>query len=283
MGSEEDYLGARWEYRMARMVEANVPAGGRVFALNGLPDAYTSREILVAYQGAQNQVLEDILGVAAYDIYRPQRVWVFRFPARGVRGLRVVQTAAMPKPEEQWSVHEMRVLSHGAELSRDARWRLAAFPNPWDVTMAFDNSEATRWRTWETASPGNYIGVDFGRAETVDELRLETSPDDWDVKFRVEALDAQGRWAPVDAQLEERRMTYDGSLKKAATYELHERGVDYLIIRDNDWGGPVFSADPESWGLQVIARTGTPTDRNGSAATLYHVDPRAYPIDQVKP
>ena len=36
--------------------------------------------------------------------------------------------------------------------------------------MAFDNSQATRWRSWEVAGPGMYIDVDFGYPEAVDEV-----------------------------------------------------------------------------------------------------------------
>lgn len=280
--SEQDYLSVNPEYQFARMIEAGVPEGARVLAVNTVPDAYTTREVLVAYEGTFNAVLEDILGVAAFDIYRPSRAWVFHFPSRMVRGVRIVQTATMPKAEYQWSVHELRLYSRGAEVARDAQWRLSAFPNPWDVTMAFDNSEATRWRTWETTRPGDSLRVEFAQDEAVDEVRLETSPDNSFVKLRLEVMDSKvggNVWTPTDVAMEELPMTYEGSLKKAAAYEMHARGVDYLLMRDTDWGGPIFSADPASWGLRIVVRAGAP----GVGATLYRLDTPVTPDSRSKP
>ncbi|MEQ1947059.1 MAG: glycosyltransferase family 39 protein [Bryobacteraceae bacterium] len=270
--SEEEFLGWRQDYQIARMIENTVPEGGRVYTTNGLPDAYTTREILVGYEGAENALAEDILGIAGFEIYSPSRAWVSHFSPRKVSAIRIVQTAAMPKPEEQWNIHEVHVYSKGREVPRDPRWRLSAFPNPWDVGMAFDHSLATRWRTWETTKPGDFLQLDFGAEQTIDELRLITSPDNEDVQLRLETKDAQGHWLPLDvkdAAFEKRHMAPEDDVKRAATYELRQRGIDYILVRDTDWGGTLFSSDPASWGLAVASRVGP----KGSGATLYQINP----------
>ena len=91
----------------------------------------------------------------------------------------------------------MRFFHHGVELPRQANWRLRAWPNPWEVQLAFDASLATRWRTWETVKPGDYLDVDFGREEAVDEIRLDTSADCLALKLQAEALDPGGQWVPL--------------------------------------------------------------------------------------
>ncbi|MEQ1885847.1 MAG: discoidin domain-containing protein [Bryobacteraceae bacterium] len=270
--TEEEYLGWRQEYQIARMIEKTVPEDGRVYTTNGVPEAYTTREILVGYEGAENALAEDFLGVAGFDIYSPTRAWVSRFSPSPVRGIRVVQTATMPKAEEQWNIHEFLLYSQGKEIPRAAEWRISSFPNGWDAGMAFDGSLATRWRTWETAKPGNYIQVDFGREQTIDELRLVTSPDNEDVQLGLEVEDSHGQWAPVNgkgAAFEKRHFVPEGNVRRAATYELQQRGIDYVLVRDSDWGGPLFAPDPTSWGFTIAGRVGP----KGAGATLYRITP----------
>ena len=65
---------------------------------------------------------------------------------------------------KNWTVSEMRVLAGGGELPRTPEWRLSAWPNGWDVQLAFDNNYATRWSTWQAMPPRAYVAIDFGRA-----------------------------------------------------------------------------------------------------------------------
>ena len=62
--------------------------------------------------------------------------------------------------EAMWGINELRFYRAGQELRRVAAWRLSAWPNPWDVQLAFDNNPVTRWSTWEAYQPGMYVEVD---------------------------------------------------------------------------------------------------------------------------
>jgi hypothetical protein len=106
-----------------------------------------------------------------------------------------------------------------------------------------------------------YLDVDFGREEMVDEVRLETSPDYNRVRLQLETLDAAGRWQRIAAQPEDRVLRSPKSVRRAATYEMHLRGEDYLLIRSRDFGAEDFRQDPEGWGLKIVAE--------GYGATLY--------------
>jgi hypothetical protein len=241
-------------YRAARFVERTVPPGEKVLAFGGVADAYTSREVLVDYEGALNEQLSDILSAAWDEIARPSRALEFRFPEHALRRIRVVQTTAAPKADEQWSVHEFRIYHRSAEIPRSAEWRLRAFPNPWGVPFAFDNSEVTRWRSWETAAPGMFIDVEFPGEIRADEVRIETSTDNPDLRLRLEEMDGSGRWRAIGGAPAELTLTPEVSLRRAAAYELRAHGVGYLLVRDGDAGAKFYVEDPGSWNFTAIAR-----------------------------
>jgi hypothetical protein len=249
-------------YGIVRMIEDHVPAGAPVLAANGLPDAYTSHEILVSFQAAPNEDLADILNVGWDEGRQPTRRITFRFPSGAFRRMRILQTG-VGVPLEEFKAHEVRFFSRGAEIPRDPAWRLRAWPNPWDVQMAFDNSPATRWRSWETASPGMYIDADFGKYESVDEVRLDTSLDYANIRLQVEAMNPSGQWTKIASEQDTKTIPVPVGIRKWASRELHERGIDYVLMQDTDWGAADMIDDPESWGFQVLAK--------GYGARLYKV------------
>jgi Dolichyl-phosphate-mannose-protein mannosyltransferase len=249
--SREEFLNANlFRYNLIRMVDDRVPRGEPVFAPGSLATSYMSHELIQAFQGALNNTLSDFLAVAYYEQLQPTRGIVFQFPRRAIRRLRLVETAQAPAAH-QWNVHELRFFDHGREIARAPEWRVRAHPNPWEIGLAFDNSPVTRWRSWQTGAPGMFIEVDFGREQTVDEVRMETSPDyPWPFQFRVEA-----DGATVADHFEETTIRYRVPMRRAATYELAARGIHYLLIQDGDWGVDDFNSDPESWGLEKVARS----------------------------
>jgi hypothetical protein len=121
---------------------------------------------------------------------------------------------------------------------------LRASPNPWEVQLAFDNSPATRWRSWERATPGMYLDVDFGKSVPVDEVRLETSYDSRNVQVQVEGLARN----PVVSGMEP-----PAWIRNAAAYEMAQRGIHYLLIHDSDPIAEDIRDDPDGWGLSEIA------------------------------
>jgi hypothetical protein len=156
-------------------------------------------------------------------------------------------------PERQWSVHEIRFFHAGVELPRQPEWRLEAWPNPWEVQLAFDNSPATRWRSWETLSPGMYIQVDFGKPGQVDEVRLETSVDSSDAREQVELIDNSGNQVALVGNPEVTSITPAPWIRRAATFEMASRGIHYLLIGNGDPTAADIREDPEGWGLKQVA------------------------------
>jgi hypothetical protein len=97
----------------------------------------------------------------------------------------------------------------------------------------------------------------------VDRVTVETCPDDSGIQTAVQVLDDRGIWQQVGGQAAEENVKPRGDIRRAAVYELHVRGVNYLLIRDTDYGSEDIRDDPESWGLKQIAA--------GSGARIYQV------------
>lgn len=259
----DQYLHGFGGYRQAQLLERHVPRGESVLSMNGLPEAYTSREVRVSFQAASNEMLTDIL-MTGFDYgHQPWRTHTFRFPATRGRRWRVVQTGP-GSPSDQWSIHEFRFLHQGRELPRRPEWRLIAWPNPWDVQLAFDNSPVTRWRTWERAGPGMFVEVDFGSEEFVDEVRLETSNYVDRVQPRLE-LESHGRWNAVSDRPEDRTTSPPGAMRFRASRELNLRGVHYVLMSAKDFGATDMRDDPHSWGMEILGET--------SDSTVYRIVP----------
>lgn len=252
--SPDDFLNkVHPPYGIARMIEGNVPEGEAVLTMNGIAESYTRREIRVGFQSASNEVLRDILNMG-WDLgAQPFRARLFRFTEQPLRRIRVLQTAR-GAPADMWNVHELRVYRGGNELARAPQWRLRAWPNPWDVQLAFDNSPATRWRSWETPWPGMYLEVDFGREERIDQVRIETSPDSPSVRLELQALNSAGQWQTIAPEPEDIDVAPPPLMRRAATYELNARGIHYIALYDTDFGADHIRQDPDSWALREVAR-----------------------------
>jgi 4-amino-4-deoxy-L-arabinose transferase-like glycosyltransferase len=252
---EDRFLDAHLaNYRMARLVERTVPAHAAIFAWSQVAEAYTRRNILVGYQSASNQVLQDVLQSALFEALWPQGMLEFRFRPATVRRLRVVQTAR--SQTDRWSVSELRVFRGEAELPREPAWRLHARPNPWQIQLAFDNTPVTRWRTWQPIAGGEFVEIDFGRAQPVDRVLVECSRDQGKIKLRLEAADESGRWQTLADALRVSDRPPIPQLKRMATEELKLRGVSYMVVYHDDFGARDFRSHPDEWGIVPVGVLG---------------------------
>ena len=260
--TQEAYLKREPAYVLAQMMEEFVPADAKVLAFAQPAASYTSRQVLVGYEGAFNELLQDILWVPMFRDFQPTRVLTFQFPPRELRKVRVVQTASLA--DGQWSVSELRVLANGHELPRDPEWRLTARPNPWDVQLAFDNSPVTRWRTWQPPAAGMYVEIDFARNKKLDSVIVESSGDTSATKIKLEGLGDDRKWTTVAGAPTESVRPSRVSLRQAATAELKSRGIRYLLITEDNIGANDFQLYSKLWGMKIIAQRGT--------ARLYYIE-----------
>lgn len=248
--SEEGYLARKFpDYSVARMVEEKVPEREKILTFAQIPEAYTTRETLVVYQGAWNEVLGDMLLTPFNPGAQPARRLEFRFEPRRLRRLRVVQTASGSR--EHWSMAELRVYGRGEELRRESRWRLRAHPNPWDVQRAFDNSPATRWRSWEGLFDGMWVEVDFGAGTEVEGVSVECAADQPSIRLRLEG-DAGAGWEEVPAVLAERDAGAPAGLRRMVAEEMKRAGVRYVLVHTGGFGWEDFRERAAAWNVTQL-------------------------------
>ena len=99
-----------------------------------------------------------------------------------------------------------------------------------------------------------YIQVDFGRSQTLDEVDVDTSADYPKIRLQVVAANGDGSWVTIGSNPEIRTITVPSEIRRWATRDIHNHGLDYILMRDSDWGAEDMREDPESWGLLEIAK-----------------------------
>lgn len=238
-------------YSVVRLIETRTPPDAAVFTFRPIPEAYTSRRILVEYESASNESLGRILKSAFAEGLQPTWRARFQFPNRPLAGIRVVQTAS---GRDLWSIHELRIFDSGQELPRLPRWRLTADPFPWTIQDAFDNSPLTLWRSGEAIHPGMYVQVNFNGIERADTVLIESSPDQGQIRLKLDGVDAAGRWQALSDAPAISEMGVPLGLRRAATRELERRGIGYLLVFDGELGAADFSSNQDLWDIREIGR-----------------------------
>src|ERR1022692_4792880 len=234
-------------YALKIPIELAVPRGERIFSFAGRSEAYIDRDIFVSYESTLANLAQDVLW--APQGHKPEHALHFKFLPVTTRGVRVVNSATAT---DFWTVAEMRLRSQGRELPRSPDWRLSAWPNGWEVQLAFDNNYATRWSTWETISRHARIQVEFGLAQRVDEVVLEGDPA-WNAHLQVEVLLDTGRWVPLTDTSEIVKAEFPPGLRHAVTRELKAIGFRFLLVNDGDMVFADMKKYPTFWGVTQLA------------------------------
>ncbi len=250
---EAEYLSSHLIYNdVERMIESDTASGSAIFMYRPIPEAYTSRRLLVGWQSTPNQISGLILQTACDPQVEPTWRVRFAFPRQPLSGIRLVQTATA---DSLWTIHELRVFDGARELPRDPAWRLTADPYPWGIQDAFDNSLITMWRSGESLRPGMSVRVDFHRSEQADAVLMESAPDQPGLRLKLEGLDASGVWKPLD----DAPRIYDAAaplgLRRAAAHELKGRGIDYILAFEDERETADLRSRPELWGVREVGRT----------------------------
>ena len=235
------------ESELKAPVEMNVPKGGKVFTFSGRPESYIDRDLVVSYESSLGNLVNDILW--APQAHPPNYQEHFKFLPVTTRAIRVVNMGTSP---DFWTVSELRIYSKGRELARSPEWRLSAKPNGWDVQLAFDNSYATRWSSWQPMSPGQWIQVEFPAPVTVDDVVLECDPA-WDARPQVEVLRGDGRWAPMTDTMDAVKMWPPEGIRRAAARDVRALGFRYILVNEGDMVFQDMGRYPAYWGVTEIA------------------------------
>ena len=235
------------DYALKVPIELHVPRGERIFSFAGRPEAYIDRDIIVSYESTLGNLAQDILWTP--QGHNPANAQHFKFLPVSTRGVRVVNIAT---GSGFWTVSEMRLLSKGRELPRSPSWRVSAWPNGREAPLAFDNSYATRWSTWEAVAPRTRLQVEFPSAQRLDEVVLEGEPA-WTARLQVEVLSDSGRWVALTDTPELVKAEFPPGIRRAATRELKSLGLRYLLINKGDMVYEDMRKFPTFWGVTQLA------------------------------
>jgi hypothetical protein len=249
-------------YAISKLIDKHVPPNGKVLTYAGPAEAYTSRDVLVVYQGGLNQVLGDILAAGLSADYQPIHAWTFKFAGREVRRLRLVQTKASP---QEWTIAELHVFAARGEFRPDNAWRLRAAPNPWDVQFAFDRCPVTRWKTWEPSRAGMSVEIDFGRTIWVDTVRADVPPDQSELSARLEVETPAGKWETASEAPERTSQPTIANARRVVMEELKRLGITHLAMQDSDeFISKELYLNRAGWGVTLAAE--------GPGIKLYSID-----------
>jgi hypothetical protein len=205
--------------------------------------------VIVEYQSAEGEIDGRILRTGAIPEYAPTMRLSFPFAAQPLRAIRLVQANTA---SDTWTIHELRVFNGTHELPRRTEWRLRARPYPWTIQDAFDNSLVTSWSTGESLRPGMFVEVAFGGLTDADAVALETAPNQWQVRLQLEGEDAHGQWKLLAAAPQQTEEARPIGLRRAVAAELKLRGIDYLLLFDQDGGAADLRRNPARWGIRPV-------------------------------
>jgi hypothetical protein len=237
-------------YRVTRMVEQAAAPGSTVFTFTPIPEAYTSRRILVAFQSAENVISQRTLFTGFVPEYAPTWRLRFPFPRQSLQAVRVIQTNTAA---DLWTMHELRIFDGDREWPRDSRWRVTGHPDPWRLPNLLDGKLITFWVCGETLRPAQFVEVDFGQPQPADSVRIETSPNQWGLRLQLEGEDADGRWQRLATEPDISSVPTPPGLRRAAAEELKRRGIDYLLMFDGEFGADDLQKNAPLWGVRQVA------------------------------
>jgi hypothetical protein len=232
-----------------------VPKGKRVWSSTPVGEAYSVTDVMINYQSAEGERIEDILLTADTADFAPRWNLRYTFPGRRVQHLRMTQTGMTQTgaSPDLWSIGEMRIFSGQDPIARTPSWRFDAVPFPWDIALAFDGNPVTRWRSWESIHPGMHVDVDFGAPVEIDRVELHSSHDQWKIEVHPESCDGSG-CAVIPAKLDKLEDPPIGDLRRLATQTVKARGIYYLFINDAYRTAADMNKDPAGWGLEFVAQ-----------------------------
>jgi hypothetical protein len=207
--------------------------------------------VLEYWHSAQADRLTDALrvAVARHDaLFDVKAEW----PSREMSGLRIRVPEASPV---EWMIHEVTLYCGGDAVADSPHWQLHAWPNAWELPLAFDGNLATRWRSLEPIRAGMYVEADFDRTETLSGA-VVTSPTPLPPEFYGRGRDG---WQLLTSRPVVTQRPPD-DLRTAATRAIRGAGFRYILADTGNEGIGVFGAamlgHEAEWGLEKTAELG---------------------------
>jgi hypothetical protein len=238
-------------YRTAELVNREVPANGKVFAMSAPQDAYIDADVVVSFQSAEGSNLRDLLWTASRLDFQPSWILTFHFPSQLLHGIRVEEMAS-GSLDDEWTVGEVRFSDAGNAVLPRQSWRLEANTNPWDLHFAFDNNPATRWGSRRTMTAGMWMGARFGQPLNLDTVELDCSHDQWAIRLKLEGLDQAGNWHALAAEPVKSERPVDRDLRRSALELFKQHGITHILLNKDDALLQDFEKYTNLWGVRRV-------------------------------
>ena len=254
---EAEYIATHeQQYAVAKLLEKLTPPNARILALDSVVNAYLDREATVYWQSAEGDRMLDALRLAEMG----QRVslceWKARWPAADVGAVRLRLAASVPG---EWQVGDLRMFSGEDQVSNSPQWELWAWPNPWEVPLAFDGNLATRWRTWEQARAGMLIEADFDHPQRLSAVSLLTLGSPGEAPIQVFGQGTDGRWRLL-ANGPDTALGQPRDLRLDAARALRSAGFRWILAATGSGGNApianVLAEQAPQWGVEVAGNAG---------------------------
>ncbi len=231
----------------SQMIDAEVPLGKKVLSTSPLADGYSKSDVMVTYQSAEGDLLQEVLTTATDAGTMPTWKNRYTFPPRILGRLRLAQTAT--NPSDNWSIGELKFFSGDLEVKAA---KLDAKPFPWDIGLVVDGNLTTRWKSWEPIHPGMYVDAEFPPGTVIDRVEMFSSHDQSQIRVHLEHCVGVA-CKPFEAKLTQSDEPQPADLRKDATREVLRHGIRYFLIDDGNWLAPDIRKDPERWNMKFIS------------------------------
>jgi hypothetical protein len=100
------------------------------------------------------------------------------------------------------------------------------------------------------------MSVEFPQPVESDGVLLESAHDQYQIKLKLEGMDESGAWKTLSEAAEASDIPPRLGLRRAASFEAKQRGIDYLVVFDFDFNAADFRDKARIWGLTPIAEHG---------------------------
>ncbi len=251
--SEPAYLERiSWDYRIAKMVEANTQPNDCIFDLFGVQLALLNREVVGSYQTAQGDNLSSGFEVALFQDRGTLYDQRATFPDQPLKAVRIRQTAST---DQIWSIHEIEFFRGEQKLGASRRWTLDAWPNSWEAPFGLDQNLVSRWRTWEPAQPGMFFEVEFDRPQALTTINVVGRSSEDQARIEIFGQRPDGRWAQFPSP---RNVRPAINLRRSAVKMVRRAGMRYILTpAGGGGGGPIGLSmvnQPGDWGVEIVAQ-----------------------------
>jgi len=244
--TEREYLGRLVvEYPIFAAVGQ---ARGRVLTYSQFADSYVEAEMVTGTLSRRGVEWREMLWTAVEPRRWIREGWQFWFPQERLRGIRV---AEREPGGETLTVAEFRVYHLLQEVPMKGA-ALRTEPRSAEAQFVADGNPLTRWRGDQDAGRRGMVEALWKEPKLLSRLALEGAPA---TPVQISGLGEDGQWRELSVKAERTRFG-GGDPRRLATRTLRQQGVNWILLKQQDFGRAEMEAEPAAWGVRLAAQGG---------------------------